>query len=132
MSITAGTITQWITIPATGTGSVYFKNEGTSYVGIQVIKPVGTTTTSFLNLYHSNVSSAEFPGQTGDKNQPLTAPAASYLWAGPDPSFSGSLFTGSAPASQMYNVGNVGSKYLKFEIGTVTGGTFCVSFNRKT
>lgn len=131
MSISAGTITQWITIPATGTGSVFFKNEGTSYVGIQVIKPVGTTTTAFLNLYHSNVSSAEFPNQSGDKGQPLTGSAANYLWAGPDTSFSGSLFTGSAPASQMYNIGNVGSKFLKLEIGSVTGGQLCISFNRK-
>ena len=132
MTVSAGTNTQPLEVAARGTGSLYFINEGTPYAGIQIIKLQGATTTGFVNLYYSNVSRSEFPGAGGDPGSPITASNYPYVWAGPDPAFSASLFTASAPASQMYPIGNLGARFLKLEIGSNTGGAFIVSMHRKT
>lgn len=133
MAITGkANITQQITIAATGTGTLYFNNESTPYIGMQLAKLAGTTTTSFLNLYYSNLSPTEIPGAGGDYGSPITGSAYSFVWAGPDPVFSGTLFTASAaPASQFYTVGNLTARFVKVEVGSSTGGAFIVSMSRK-
>ena len=132
MAIKASTNTQRTVVPPTGTGSVWFLNEGTPYVGLQITKLDAGSTTQFIELYHSNYSTAEIPG-AGDPSpmQAVTSSLYPYVWAGPDPGFSGSLFTSSAPASQFYNVGNATSKFLNLRFGSIQGGSFIVSMTRK-
>ena len=131
MAINRSTVTQRVVVPPTGTGSVYFVNENTPYAGLQITKEQGATTTQFLEMYYSNISRTEIPGAGGDEGMPVTSSNYPYVWSGPDTAFSASLFTASAPASQMYNIGNMGSRFANVRFGSITGGSFIVSWTRK-
>ena len=131
MAINRNTITQRAVVAPTGTGSVYFVLENTPYAGLQVVKEQGTTTTDFLQVYYSNISRTEIPGAGGDEGMPITSSNYPYVWAGPDPAFSASLFTASAPASQVYNIGNVAARFANVRLGSTTGGSFIFSLTRK-
>lgn len=136
MSInSARSAVQSLTVAATGTGSVYFKVEGTPYVGLQVVKEATATTNEQLNIYFSNFDNRDFAGSVlGTDDGPITGSvnAPGYVWAGPDTSFSGTLFTGSGgPASQMYNLTNVAARHMRVETASKTGGVFRFAISRK-
>lgn len=121
------------TIPATGTGSFYFENVATPYAAIQVIPILPATSIEFTNLYYSNVSPKDYDGSMpGDANTAVTSSQHAYVWAGPDPAFSGTITVASAfLTSSLYNVGNLAAKHLRVDLGSKTGGEVVVYVNRK-
>lgn len=133
MAIPNGNVWQRKTIAATGTGSYYFTDIATPYLAIQVIPILPATGIELTNVFYSNVSPRDWdPGMPGDPNTPVTSSQHAYVWAGPDPAFSGTVVPPSAfLTSSLYNLGNIAAAHVRVDVGSKAGGEVIVQVNRK-
>ena len=133
MSIPSSTVYRRITVAATGTGSLFFQDVATPYAAIQVFPVLPATSIDLVRVFYSNVSPKNHdPSIPGDVNSPVTSSQHSYVWAGPDPQFSGTIVPASAfVTSSLYNLGNVAAKHMRVDVGSVAGGDVWVYLNRK-
>lgn len=131
----AGLSIQQVTVPATGTGSVYFTDVATPYASLQLFPLLAATDVQVPQLFYSNVGPRAPGGPTGiqgDPNTPVTSSLFKYVWAGPDASFSGTIVPASAfLTSSIYNIGNLSARYLRVDVPSVVGGVVYVALNRK-
>lgn len=128
------TLVQPLTLPATGTGSLYFSTMDAPFASLQVVKLAGATTMEFANVSYSNFSECDVAGgySIGGGYGPLTGSNQSLYWASESGSLPMAFTASSAPASAICQLsGAYGTRHLRVDIGSVTGGTFAVALYGK-